>query len=213
MPKPTVLPEFATDPTGVTDPTSNEPSITEPTATEKLYGWVPYGLRPPRGIFNWIHQKTYNWLNWIKNNTISGVLPVKMYFNGGPPFLNATSGTTLVDGAIHFDMMWSRSGRNLMMTPVSIGSNQSISGSISTEVSSNPLLIRPQTGNWPTEFYGADFQRTIVLIRHNNQNKFGYFESFLFTSDVYIMKDPDLGDWTGYCGFFPTTVCYVATDI
>lgn len=59
MAKPTDLPEWATDGGAV---------VTEPSLGKKQSGWLS-PEKPSDGVWNWLHNKTYEWLDWLDTNT------------------------------------------------------------------------------------------------------------------------------------------------
>lgn len=59
---PDKLPRFATE--TVVDPVTNQPNVVEPTESKKNVGWSAFEP-PARNFFNWLHRKTYEWLNYL----------------------------------------------------------------------------------------------------------------------------------------------------
>lgn len=69
----TILPEFASSNTLVTDPTSGKLNVIEPAAEQKLNGWVPFRKRPERSVLNWLHRYTYKGLKYWKDTFFPAV--------------------------------------------------------------------------------------------------------------------------------------------
>lgn len=62
--KPDKLPRWADVPTN--NGPSSEPNVFEPTELKKDRGW-DWDERPPREHFNWLHLKTYEWLDYHRD--------------------------------------------------------------------------------------------------------------------------------------------------
>lgn len=62
--KPDKLPRWADVPTN--NGPSSEPNVFEPTELKKDRGW-DWDERPPREHFNWLHLKTYEWINYHRD--------------------------------------------------------------------------------------------------------------------------------------------------
>jgi len=63
---PADLPEFAR--TDQIDPTTGENNVVEASATQKLFGWIPFRKRPERNVMNWLHRLTYEQQNYVVNS-------------------------------------------------------------------------------------------------------------------------------------------------
>jgi len=59
--KPTILPEFASDPTA---------EITTPPGAQIDSGWTG-GQDPPHAYFNWLHYHTFLWCQWLYDGDVS----------------------------------------------------------------------------------------------------------------------------------------------
>lgn len=67
---PDELPMWAT--MTVIDPTSNQPNVSTPPPEKQLVGWS-LEEQPPRQWFNWLGQKTYEWLVYFKDRDLEDV--------------------------------------------------------------------------------------------------------------------------------------------
>jgi len=65
IPKPTILPEWATDPQ--IDPISGQENVVEPPLEKKMSGWT-FQEKPNRQWWNWLHRQTYLWIAYFNEN-------------------------------------------------------------------------------------------------------------------------------------------------
>lgn len=65
LPKPTVLPKWATD--DQLSEVSGQYNVVEPPPEIKLSGWV-FDKKPNRQWWNWLHRQTYLWLSYFDEN-------------------------------------------------------------------------------------------------------------------------------------------------
>lgn len=64
--KPDITPRFA-----AVDPTTLSAEVTEPTSGKKDVGWEE-AEEPPHDYMNWVHAKTYQWLEYLKDGDFRG---------------------------------------------------------------------------------------------------------------------------------------------
>ena len=62
MPRPTILPQWAT--TAVQNDQSGQYNTAQPPPEVMQIGWT-LGVKPNRQYWNWLHRQTYYWLQWF----------------------------------------------------------------------------------------------------------------------------------------------------
>lgn len=67
VPRPDKLPRFASD--NVVNSVTGINNVVEPPESKKNVGWN-YLEPPGRNFLNWIHRKTYEWLNYLDDQVI-----------------------------------------------------------------------------------------------------------------------------------------------
>ena len=221
MAKPTIIPEFASS--DLTDPTSGENNVAEPTTNAKTYGWVPMLTAPFRQWMNWLHRYYYLWIKFIDDelepdvatntaqlvtntaqlatNTpqiatnVSDISTLDSYFTNGN--VNAKITTTYVTIEQTFAITWTRTRYELTLQfyqPIAGISN------------SNQLQILPVT-TWPSTFIPGDsLARYLPCIAYDNGNNVaGMIKLPTTTSGAFIVYLADPTDNVYKANIFTTS--------
>ena len=187
MAKPTIIPEFASS--DLTDPTSGENNVAEPTTNAKTYGWVPMLTAPFRQWMNWLHRYYYLWIKFINdelvpavtNNTadiamngtsiglnsadiatnVSDIATINGYFTSGTASAKITTSYVTIEQT--FDIDWIKVSGLLLLK---------LQGATSGISNSNNLLLYPVT-SWPSVFVSSPTQIIPCIIYDNGNDQLG----------------------------------------